>query len=369
MNRVVLKGYYGYGNLGDDILMLVSARLMEEFYPNSSVCVASAGNNTTYIMPFSDWIVTEVVPYAPEPKADMIVHGGGGTYYDFEEGNMAYYLLNRSIELVGTKLFRKVLEAYRKLKGWPSNRGTKRIAIGIGIGTFTSSSKKYYHKIAELSNFDLLVPRDPMSYQFLNQSSINGIVLPGSDLAFLTEYWLPKGLNGAKREKNIGFILKNCNDVDHLNIIREVLKMLNKDGFNISIFIFEKNHDMAIERQFRDFPIFKWLPESISLSDYLESLNKNSLLVTSRAHGAIIGSALGIPSVCIGIEPKLEVMAKTLPLSSLYVPLPLTIQDLHQTIMEGLNLKMEKVRLDFDQNVIFIKEAVEEIKNQLRLSK
>ena len=59
-----------------------------------------------------------------------------------------------------------------------------------------------------------------------------------------------------------------------------------------------------------------WDPQQIKIENYLSELSECSIMVTSRAHGAIVSACLGIPSVCLAIEPKLEKVHKMLKNSS-----------------------------------------------------
>ncbi len=362
MNRVILKGYYGFGNLGDDILMKVSSRLLKEMYPECHLSVATACHHSLYLLEFTGGMVNEVIPLTPEPKADLIVHGGGGTYFDFDNGNAFYYLLNSVLNIFGINSFRYGLDLYRRIKGWPSNNTTLRVALGVGIGSFTGSSKKYYHKMAELSNFDMIFPRDQHSFQVLKEMGIKADVSLGTDLAFLKEYWIPPALSSIEPDrKRIGFVLKSSKD-NCLEVIFKVAEELEHNGYNISIFIFEKGHDSRINQRFKKFKVHNWCPDSTSLHQYLETLMQNSLLISSRAHGAIIGAALGIPAICIGVEPKLLSIAKMFPNSGSYVKLPITFEELYDRVMEGLKVNTEQVELDFKNNQEVMIKSIDKFK-------
>jgi len=267
---------------------------------------------------------------------------------------------------MGIYTFSQGLDAYRKIKGWPSNSTTKRAALGVGIGSFTSSSKKYYHKMAELAKFDMILPRDHFSYQFLKKN-INASIVPGADLAFFKEYWIPSELPSVEpKRKSIGFVLKQWNDdCDYLAVIHQVAKALDEEGFEVSVFTFEKDHDKHIEQRFNNFRVFSWCPGTIPLHQYLGILMQKSLLVTSRAHGAILGAAFGIPAICIGIEPKLLSVAKMFPHSGSYIKLPLTFEELYNSVKDGLKVKAEKVKLDFEYNRIVLLNSIMEFKRLL----
>lgn len=352
MIKIVLKGYYGFGNLGDDILMLVSCKILKEIFPKSHLIIATAGTNTNYIIPFTEGLVKEVITLSPEPEADLVVHGGGGTYYDYKSGNIFYFFLNRIIDQVGIIAVSKCLNVYRQLKGWPPNTNTKRVALGVGIGSFTRSSKKYYHKMSELSKFDMIFPRDKKSFQLLSEKQLKGKIIQGADLAFYKEHWLPNVLiSETIPAKSIGLVLKSWNDeFNYLSTLHQLAKDLEEEGHTVTIYTFEKPHDKEVPVYFSDFRVVQWSPNSMTLYQYIEALQGNSLLVTSRAHGVVLGAALGIPSICIGIEPKLLSFSKMFPSSTSYATIPISSEKLHQMVIQGLSVKKEKVNLDFENN-------------------
>lgn len=366
MTRIVLKGYYGFGNLGDDILLMVSARLLKTIFPESFLIVASASNKYQYLMEFCE-AIDEVVPLSPEPKADLVFHGGGGTYYDYNHGGVFYWLLNFIIDLIGYDKIRNLIVVYRSIKGWPPNQNAIRVAMGIGVGSFTKSSSKYYHKITELSRFDLIVPREGLSFKALKKLQVNKNVVIGGDLAFLRDYWLPPGLPARKSGRTIGFVLKSWDrDTSYLEIVQQVATVLRREGYSVAIFIFEESQDAVLVRHFNGLEVFSWRPDIVSLSFYLEKLSQASLLVTSRAHGAILGAAFGIPAVLLGIEPKLYQIAGMFPNSASYVPLPLTFENLYRNVIKGLRVTSLQVNSDFEQNRMSCTRAIDDFKIMLQ---
>jgi len=58
--------------------------------------------------------------------------------------------------------------------------------------------------------------------------------------------------------------------------------------------------------------ILCWDPYTMTLDDFTRRLSEYDLLIAARAHGVIIGAALGIPSIAIVIEPKLRLVCERL---------------------------------------------------------
>lgn len=368
MVRITLKGYYGFANLGDDLLLLVCSKWIKEIFPDSTLIVSTASSSNNYIKKLTDNIIDEVVPLDPEPKTDLVIHGGGGTYFDFDAGNSLYLFINKTINRVGINKFRFLLRIFRLIKGWPMNQGVTRIALGIGIGRFTDSSTKYYQKAAELAGFHLIVTRDEYSYHYLLNKKLKATILNATDLVFLREYWLSKDDPSVESKgKNLGFILRKWeSEPSYLQLVHQAAEYLALKGYCISVFIFEQSHDQSIQETFNQFNMHVWEPEFMSLSDYIGHLKKQDVLITSRAHGAIIASALGIPPVCIGIEPKLKWFHDMLPNSSVYVELPISVSKLFESIKQGLTISRGAVDDDFNYNRHRIVSCLKTVKRRIK---
>ncbi len=367
MKKILLKGYYGFGNLGDDLLLLTCSRWLKQLFPEAQLLVATASNRAGYLISFTNGVVENVEPLSPEPQADLVVHGGGGTYYDYQGGNFPSFLLNRVIDLFGHRFFRNGLYVYRRIKGWPANPQYGRIALGVGIGNFTAGSGKYYQKISELNGFNIILPRDNQSFEALSRMNLPGRIIPSSDLAFMEEHWISEFNVHERAAKNIGFILKKW-DASHgyIDPIIKVARKLKEQGYSISIFLFEKEHDFALRKIFEEFQIFEWDPAKYLLSEYMQILAKNSIVITSRAHGAIISAALGIPSICIGIEPKLHQIATLFKSSASYIAVPMTGDKLYEMITTTSKIKQGAIQKDYIENRSRLIKSLEEVEQYLK---
>jgi polysaccharide pyruvyl transferase WcaK-like protein len=344
--------------------MLTCVNWLKQSFPAFKLYVATASDTPDYIIPFTNGLVMGILPIAPEPQADLMVHGGGGTFYDYHSGGLTYQLLNRLIGTMGVASFKKGLTHYRQLKGWSYSQDTRRIALGIGVSTFTTDSKKYYHKVVELSSLDVILPRDPYSLRILKGMGLPGKLIQSSDLAFLDSYWLPPDLRQHGNRKNIGFVIKNWpSDNSYLQLLKKAASLLQDQGYTVTLYLFEKTHDRYVKTVFKGFGIEEWCPRSRSLTDYLRSLAKNDLLVTSRAHGAIIGAALNIPSLCVGIEPKLDQIAQMFPQSGQYVSAKGSLTDLYSKIMMGLQTPISNVKADFTENSRIVLDSLNKLKH------
>jgi len=367
MQKIVVKGYYGFGNFGDDLLMVTCCHWLKETFPKSIILICTAANDGGYIKRLTNGVVDSILPLAPEPEADLVVHGGGGTYFDYKHGGIFYWWLNRTIRLIGIHHFTNWFKRYRNLRGWPANKNTLRIALGIGVGGFTSDSKKFYHKIYELNGFHLLVVRDRFSEQWALKNNIRSELKQGVDLAFLKDYWLPEKLRTHKTKgKSIGLVIRSwLNHQRYLTSLHQCISRLMDQGYSISVFLFQQESDGQFTEQFSGIERYTWDPGTMHFKDYLELLAGQDLIVTSRAHGVLIAAAMGIPAVTLGIDSKLKSFHDMLPNSGVYIELPVETSSLMKEIMACLSIPKRQITEDFESKFGEAKECMHWVRKWL----
>ena len=320
-NKIILKGYYGFGNFGDDVLMLAAFGWLREHYPQANITICTDSANASYIPAlFSEPI--QVIQNHEHVQADWIIHGGGGIYFDFKKGSARKYMLNKLIRTLGPGSFKKLSRLWQKVRGRTRIQAPFRAGFGIGIGTYTPSSARLYADIQELADFKFLLVRDSESILNLSALNISCPAVVSSDLAFMSEYWLPAGGTTQRDVNVIGMILRDWMYTDHayLDVMKQASESLKAMGFIIKFFSFDSFADKNfIEKFSAENSLDIWNPFSQTISSFLEKISVCQLVITSRAHGAIVSACLGIPSVCFEIEPKLVHISNLLSDSSVLV--------------------------------------------------
>lgn len=318
---VVLVGYYGRGNFGDDVLMTVAHGIARSILPSASIGVRLSSGVSYPSRVIGENVIS--VPFGTRYRHQLIVHGGGGTFFDFAPHSVAARGVNATLLSGGAPAFVRAEAALRTLANKPRMSARRRIGLGMGVGTFTPGSRKLLAALPLLADFDHLWVRDPGSKANLDRLSVAPSVILGSDLAFLSEGWCPSDLALRPRttrpaRPKVGVILRDWptgSGAGFANAFRPVITALSAQ-YDLTFISFDPSADAGTLYSFRGLPQLLWSPESTDLAAFSRMLSNHDVLLTSRAHGAICGACLGRPSVILEIEPKLAAVHAMLPRAS-----------------------------------------------------
>jgi polysaccharide pyruvyl transferase WcaK-like protein len=350
----LLIGYYGRENFGDDILFKVAHSILREHRPDARIGVL--GSDAAYLDHLAGEPVSRVA-YGPGKTYRIIVHGGGGTFFDFDPQLLSRKLRNFGLLAAGAKSFVAGERLLRKLIGKPSDRGSRRVGLGIGVGTYTAGSTRLLRALPTLSEFDLLWVRDPRSIENLDRL---GLIVPtvlGSDLAFLHERWRPATLRvqpprDDSARRRIAIILRDWprrGMAETAYRLRALLDDLKAD-FDFTLVSLNPAADAAVIETFRDFEVHQWSPESEPLDAFLGHVVGHDAVLSSRAHGAICGACLGLPTLILPIEPKLRAVHALLPRASRLFDGPFTSNALRDALRDTLAISEADIAADVQQN-------------------
>lgn len=309
--HVLMQGYYGKANFGDDVLMKVTYNLLTEVMPSARIALTLEDAQQTYVSTMLPEV--NLLESGQQKHFDMIVHGGGGVFFDFS----AYGTLHKALErILPFGLYLSLEKFARKLLCRPRITAPVRVGLGVGVGTYSPGSPRVRHSLPILADFEALWVRDPQSVANLTRFSsvMDAAILQGSDLAFLTEYWLPPLDPSPHRPSRprLGVVLRDWEGGTPTAKIESILAHLAGE-YDITGFIFDANSDSQMQQLLKPYTTHIWQPAAMSIADFAAKLGTQDVLLTSRAHGAICGACLNVPSVIVNIEPKLEQVHAMLP--------------------------------------------------------
>ena len=344
--RILIVGYYGRGNFGDDLLLHITFRLLKTALPTSQISIIVDGNDGHYIQTMLDDVT--ILPPGRHGHFDYIIHGGGGVFFDFESYGLMSVIAERIIHTIGLANFIRMEKMLRSIVRKPRTTATRRIGLGIGVGRFSNGSKRLRNSVPILADFSALWLRDDESSANLQRfaSIMRADIIHGSDLAFLTDQWLPPlpPRTPAPRPR-LGIALR---DWPQQHITAEFLKKLS-EHYSITGFILDATTDTNMQQLLNAYSRHIWQPSNLRVGDFATALATQDVILTSRAHGAICGACVGVPTVIVNIEPKLEQVHAMLPNASILVAAnaPETWQ---AAIEKALAIQPETIRADVDRN-------------------
>jgi len=338
--KVYLKGAYGPGNLGDDVLLMAILNILKQkFHPTDITVGVEEPENARFLDPSVNWTY-----YKKPYRCDLVVYGGGGQFFDFDFSNIEP---NKKIELItrlvsGIKKQKSIFDVIGRLivKARGGADGLllhkKAISYCIGMGPFqkdgfgTFRAKKYIRD----SNFTIL--RDHTSLDnYLKLGGSNDLVKVFSDPSFNIKNWyFGSALNvddSLDLTKPLVYVVRywpyTSDGQSKIDSMIEHARAMKSKGYSIKLVSLDKNKDFPLIQMITDLDWLIYDYKQISISDFIQKMVvDSSVIFSARAHGVWLSVLLGKPTIAVGIEPKLKEVHKSLPNSTLYTE----CDDLHK---------------------------------------
>ncbi len=286
--EVMLAGYYGYGNLGDEALLSVMIERLRRMKPDVRICVLSADPEKTAKEHMTDAVHRfDIAAIAGKMQKGALFLFGGGTLLQDKTSNrsLMYYLY----------LIRMAKE-----------KGMQTALFANGIGPLHSA--KHRAAVGEaLSGMALVLLRDRESLMFAEkycEKENKGLMF---DPAILMRKAPQKGVRAPviyvilremdrKTEKKLHFDLRLTLSSPRLTPISTPFRPVF-----LSLFDAEDGHFVQKTAQ-------KFGAEYRSVSDpwvLVSLLQEGALVLSARLHGLVLAALAGVPMLPISGEEKL----------------------------------------------------------------
>jgi polysaccharide pyruvyl transferase CsaB len=300
--KLLLAGYFGCGNLGDDaILMGLSQGLKDE---DVEMVLLSGSPDETYRQygirsaPRKDIkVIDEEIK-----RCDVLVFPGGSIFQDVTSvKSPAYY----------STLVTKAKKA-----------GKRVVFLAQGVGPLTSFFGKRFAVTAFKAADDIVV-RDPGSLQTLRDLGIKTPVQVAADLAFL----MPPPI---ERPDSQSFAVGNMKTVGiaprpfgkHtktiIQLFGDLARMLYQSGQMPVLIEMDHNDDRNLiaeigKTQGGKVPDIRKLQTPMQVQ---ERMARMDAVIAMRLHAGILATTVGVPSFMVSYDPKVAAFAKLLELST-----------------------------------------------------
>jgi polysaccharide pyruvyl transferase WcaK-like protein len=316
--RVIIRGYYGLGNFGDDALAHATAIVMQkQFHPEEFAFQTPEASYLTRL------VQGRCISAPPEKSTfcDLLLYSGGTQFFSFP-------LTYRQNLRLGAKLRfcicnpSKVVSTLRRhfSSHTPRFYFSKAAAIGIGCGPFVNGSPEKSATEALFKSFDFLAIRDIGSAELCQEWGIKSVCL-GADLCYLPGFWTAKG--GARSrsqhdgQMRVGVVVRDWphthEGAAYFGPLEDLVARLRTIGLDVAYILFQKSDETWRARLHSlGESVLIWNPDGDTIDGFLQKLSTFDCFITARYHGAVVSSILGKPVVCIEVEPKLKMISEAL---------------------------------------------------------
>ncbi|MEG8244085.1 polysaccharide pyruvyl transferase family protein [Pseudomonas paracarnis] len=333
VSKVYIRGAYGPGNLGDDVLMLCVINILKKRFKESDIAVGvDHPEIAKNFNPRIKWL------HIKEPvKADLVVLGGGGQFFSFippaKEVTASTGRLSKLYKSIKaqTDLKSTLLRLYVGLRG-----GVDRIylhrrlaAFCIGLGPFDGGGKLLTRAVSVINRCDYISVRDGTSQKHCNTFGKSDVEVY-TDPSLLSEVWISNKdleIGSLKKDKYLSFILRDwphdANGQQFIKAMVDAADELAKRGEQVRLVSVYKERDQHLIDKYHQFEWLCWdaagdTPETFMAKLIVES----DVIISARAHGVLLPASLGFPTIAIEIENKLKKVHEMLPRGTKLVSTP-----------------------------------------------
>ena len=292
MTKVVVSGYYGYENFGDELILDVLSTHLKSL--NADITVLSGNpkytKNRNKVESINRFDIKQVI--SKIKSSEVLISGGGSLLQDVTSlKSLVYYLFIISLGI----LFNK-----------------KVIIFAQGIGPINNNFAKFMTKLLLKQCYYVSV-RDEKSYNLLKSWDIVSEIVP--DPVF--------SINVSKTGSGgVGIQLRNFHSVSD-SFLKSFAMFINEkfSDKTIKLFSLQKTFDFELCNKFKN--LFLEINPNIKIEivtdNLIEEISNLEYLFAMRFHALLIAIKAGVKSCAINYDIKVESLAKeySLPLISL----------------------------------------------------
>lgn len=295
--HIVLSGYYGFDNVGDEAILLSIITALRKEQPTAEITVLSNNPDKTAktygVAAVNRWKMKEISKVLK--TADGLISGGGSLLQD-QTGmkTIPYYcLIMRMAKFHKTPVFI-----------YAQGMGPIRHPLSRKLTKFT------------LNRVDRVTLRDEASKELLNEIGVKQemTLVPdpviGLDSSSFRSEWLER------QSYEDGYLSVSIRDwpseVDFMQKVADGLDLLAEAGHTI---VFVPMHDIHDEKT--SYKLVKMMkqksvvaPGNLSIEEKVAIIGKSDLLIGMRLHSLIFSAIEATPFIALSYDPKIDAFAE-----------------------------------------------------------
>lgn len=337
MKRVVLSGYYGFDNAGDEAILYAIIKVFRKIDPDIQITVLSNEPEKTAreynVEACSRWKIGQVIKALA--RSDLVISGGGSLLQDISSYTSPFYYLG---VILLAKILAKPVMIYAQGIG-PLRRGFSR------------------HLASWLINrVDRITVRDEGSRNELLAMGVTrtiidtadpvlGISEQDIDLDYGLEELKKKGALPGGEKKLLGVFIRPWEGNEYIQGLAQSLDTLAEKGWQTIFIPMQSPRDLEISKKTVELMKSEAiiLEEHYSTMEILSLIKNLDLIVGMRLHALIMGAAAGVPIVGLSYDPKVDRFLKQLGQFSLISVTTYKSQNLVDMVLLGEEQRTEIV--------------------------
>lgn len=284
--KILIIGYYGAKNIGDELLLKATAQILEENINNIEISAITYDKNyterNTNINGISRNKFSNILREIN--NNDFIIVGGGS--------------------LLQNKTSNRSLIYYLMILWYALKTGKKVYLLGNGIGPISEGVFKNI-TLNILKKMERITVRDIESYKYLKNNEVKNVFL-GSDLVYNIEDIFE--IENKYNNRKIGINLREWNNIK--DIIKEIIpliKFFSEKNIEVKLISFQKNNDNLVLQEIVNKIGYELeIVELETPEDIKKAYSDLDLLIGMRLHSLIVSSLFEIPFMGIVYDPKVK---------------------------------------------------------------
>ncbi|MFP4459828.1 MAG: polysaccharide pyruvyl transferase family protein [Candidatus Zixiibacteriota bacterium] len=304
MAKIIIEGFYGYANLGDEAILMAFIENFSKMGADVSIMTGSPEKVE------KDYDLRAIQKngrrYLPKRflkilSSDLYILGGGGLLKDFGDDSKSLKSWLHNIDI--------------------ANKLGKKTALGA-IGVENVRFEESFHEIKRvISNVDLITVRDQISYDILREAGIKKDIHIFSDPAVILAEAKKRSIDKGKINVFVslrhwfstGF--KTEDSEIEARFHRQLARFFDEIATNVKLHFIpmrtvDYDNDVEIAKKLvshmqQDCEIeINEVPPSVE--GFIDMLDDCDIMIGMRLHSAILATAKAIPTIAISYSPKVK---------------------------------------------------------------
>lgn len=327
--KLLLSGYYGFDNSGDDAILKALVKNLKSDYKLTALSKSPEKTKKEYHIDAVDRFSISAV-YKAMKETDLFVFGGGSLLQDITSSRSLYYYLAliKLARFLNKKVF-VFANGIGPIDGKFNRFITKKVLNKVDYITLRDKSSYLFTKYIGVTNKNIEVTADPV------------FLLEGSSDERADEILAEQGITLS--DNVIGISIRNWKDSPHL--AKDVARFCDKlIGEDIDILVVPMHYPYDVEyseliKTLSNNERISVLNNKYEVEDVIALLRKCKVVMAMRLHALIYSAKANVPIVGLIYDPKVTGLIEELSVSE-YVRVedanPEILYEKYKILMENL---------------------------------